>query len=99
MEEIKLVDQAAEFKLESKYAPLQVILPSLLKAVPKAIKGFDCQITSFAQLLLFILGQRATKGKSKSARLPYLTAKAVTLGRFSGSRSGAHHDTLHFFRA
>ena len=38
------VGQAAQFKFESKFEPLQVIWQSLPKAIPEKIEVFDCKI-------------------------------------------------------
>ena len=45
---LQLVGQAAQFKFESKFEPLQVIWQSLQRLFQKEIKGLDCKINSQA---------------------------------------------------
>ena len=70
---LQLVGQAAEFKFESKFEPLQVIWQSLLWLFQKVIKGIEGKINSQAlgADLQLCLGwsdwQAQTQGVSKSA--------------------------------
>ena len=73
---LQLVGQAAEFKFESKFEPLQVIWQSLQRLFQKVIEGLEgkinCQTLGAAmQLCLFGLDwQEQTQGISKLVAVP-----------------------------
>ena len=77
------VGQAAEFKFESKFEPMQVIWQSLQRLFEKTIEDFDCKINGRAlwAVLLHSLGgedwQAQTQNVSKSAAV---TAGSDRLG-------------------
>ena len=78
---LQLVGQAAEFKFESKFEPLQVIWQSLRRLFQKVIEGLEGKINGQALGAALLLCLRGSDGRAQTQGVSESAAVAVGSNR------------------